>query len=449
MPQQHRSVSHFLLALLLLGLTGSTTAQAAGFQIQAQSVKDLGDAVAGGAAAAEDAATTLSNPAGLVLQSRQLELGGHLILPRDEFHDSDSTNGIGGLPTGPATVDGAKTALVPNAFFADPLNGRITFGLALTSPYGLVTNYPGDWIGRYHALKSALKTVLINPAVGIRLTDKLSVGVGVSAQYANTTLTNAVDFGTLGFLAGVPGAHPSDPAQDGFAKVHGDDWGFGYNLGLLYQFTPATRVGLAYRSRVRYNITGNAHFEIPSFAQPFAGPSRTVDGQASLTTPDSASLSIYHRLNSRWAVMGDISWTHWSLFNALRIQYADGTPDTVQPENWRNTVRYAIGASYDYSPAWTLRAGVAYDPSAISDATLRTPRVADNSRRWLAFGATYRPSRNISLDVGYAHEFISKSPIQNTETVTGNAAGLPVGSTLDGYYRSSVDIISAQIQWFF
>lgn len=448
MPEQYRSAGGLLLALLL-ALAGGTTARAAGFQIQVQSVKDLGDAFAGGAAAAEDAATTLSNPAGLVLQRRQLELGANLILPHDRFHDLDSTNGIGGLPTGPSAVDGGTTGLVPNTYFADPLSNRVTFGLALTAPYGLTTSYPGDWIGRYHALKSELKTVAINPALGVRLTDKLSVGVGVSAQYANTTLTNAIDFGTLGFLAGVPGARPSDPAQDGFAKVHGSDWGFGYNLGVLYQFSPATRVGLAYRSRVHYELTGNAHFEVPSFAQPLAGPTRTVDGRASLTTPDNASLSIYHRINSRWAVMGDISWTHWSLFNTLRIQYADGTPDTVQPEHWRNTVRYAIGVSYKYSPHWTLRAGVAYDPSAISDATLRTPRVPDNSRRWVALGATYRPSPHVNLDFGYAHEFVSKSPIQNTETVTGNAAGLPVGSTLDGYYRSSLDIVSAQIQWLF
>ncbi len=448
MREHYRSVSTLLLALLL-GLTGTTTAQAAGFQIQVQSVKDLGDAFAGGAAAAADAATTFSNPAGLVLQSRQLELGGNLVLPHDRFHDVDSTNGIGALPTGPANVDAGKAALVPNAFLADPLSDRVTFGLALTSPYGLVTSYPGDWIGRYHALKSELKTVTINPALGVRITDQLSLGAGISAQYASTTLSNALDFGTLGFLAGIPGARPSDPAQDGFAKVHGQDWAVGYNLGLLYQVTPATRVGLAYRSRVHYRLTGNAHFRIPAFAQPLAGPSRTVDAEASLTTPDSASLSVYHRLNARWAVMGDISWTHWSLFNTLRIHYADGTPDTVQPENWRNTVRYAVGVSYDYSPAWTFRAGVAYDPSTISDASLRTPRVPDNSRRWVALGATYRPTRNLSLDVGYAHMFVGKSPVQNTETVTGSAAGLPVGSTLDGYYRSSVDLLSAQVQWFF
>ena len=441
------NISKLLIATIALGY--SMAVGAAGFQVQEQSVKGLGNAFAGGSAIAEDASTSLYNPAGLTrINSPQVEFATHIIIPQSEFNDTNSTNGIGGVATG-VTDDGGSIAAVPNTFYARPLTDKVHFGFAISSLYGLVTEYDRNWIGRYHAVKSDLLTLNINPSLGFRINNNLSLGVGVSAQYADAELTNALDFGTLGFLAGAPGATPSNPALDGFTRLEGDDWGFGFNLGLLYEFDDSTRIGLAYRSEIDHDLKGDNQLTIPDFAVPLAGPSRTRGATAPVTIPATLSLSGYHEISDRWAIMADVTWTDWSVFEELRIIFDNGDPDSVQPEEWDDSYRFSIGANYRYNDDWTFRTGIAYDQTPVPNAELRTPRIPDNSRRWIAFGASYRPSSTFSFDVAYTHIFISDTAIRNQEVTTGDLAGAPVGSTLDGEYESSVDIISAQLQWNF
>jgi len=425
--------------------------QAAGFALIEQGVKGLGTAFAGSAAIAEDATTLFFNPAGLTrLEGQQILIAGHVIVPVADFKNRGSTNAIGGQPTGRLESSAGVTGFVPNFYYTTEVTDRLNLGLGITVPFGLTTEYDRDWIGRYHAVNSELLTVNINPTVAYRLSEALSIGAGVSAQYIDVTLSNAIDFGTLAFLGGVPGALPSTPALDGFTEVEGDDWGYGFNLGLLYEIDSDSRIGIAYRSKISHTIEGTNQITIPAALAgiPPFGSSRSRSASADTTLPETVSISGYHGLTDRWAIMADASWTRWSRFDELRIQFSDGS-ETVQPEDWENSWRYSVGVSYAYSSAWTLRAGIAYDETPIPSAELRTPRIADNSRRWIALGASYRFSPRLSLDIGYAHLFVSDPRIINTEVTTGERARLPIGSTLDGKYEAEVDIFSAQVQWDF
>ena len=440
-------------ATVLLCSISPLVALGAGFQVQEQSVKGLGNAFAGGSAIAEDGSTVIANPAGLSRLPPQAVVGVHIIAPQSEFKDQNSTNGIGGLPTGKTSEDGGKIAAVPNFFYVRPLNDQLSFGLGVSSLYGLATEYDKNWIGRYHAVESELITINFNPALAYKVNDQLSLGLGVSAQYADATLSNALDFGTLGFLAGAPGATPSTPQLDGFTELTGDDWGFGFNLGLLYQATSNTRIGLAYRSKIEHTLEGKNELIIPDFAVPLAGPSRSRTGTADLTTPATLSLSAYHALDERWAIMGDITWTDWSVFDELRVRFSDDPidpdpNDSVQPENWDDTFRYSLGLRYQYNPEWTLRAGIAYDETPVST-EFRTPRIPDNDRLWLSLGASYQLSQDFSLDFAYVHIFVDDTPINDTELTTGSLAGVPVGNTLEGEYDASVDLVAVQLQWNF
>lgn len=424
-------------------------AQGAGFQLQEQGVRGLGNAYAGGAAVAEDAATIAFNPAGLTRLPAQLVISAHVALLKAEFRDRASVNALGGALVGRRVNDGGGTIPIPNFFYSRPLNQRVALGLAATPYFGLQTNYDADWIGRYHAVDSELTTFALNPSLGYRVDDRLSVGVGFTVQYAEAKLSNALDFGTLASLAGVPGVRPADPAFDGFSVVEGDDWGFGFNLGLLFQATPDTRLGLAYRSRIKHSLSGDSTLTIPEFAEPLAGPSRVRAARADFSTPASLSLSVHHQLDPQWAIMADLTWMDWSSFKEIRIRHADGSPDAVQPQNWEDTLRFSLGLSYAASEAWTLRAGLAYDESPVPGREHRTPRIPDNDRRWLALGASYRPAPGISLDFGLARLFLSDAAIRDTEPTTGGLAGAPIGNTLDGRYGNRVDLLSAQLSWSF
>lgn len=379
-------------------------AHAAGFALVEQNVSGLGNAYAGQAAAATDASTIFFNPAGMTyLPDRQVVVAGHLIRPQAEFSGTVNPD-IGGGNGG----DAGDLALVPNAYLVYRLTPDIYLGVGLNAPFGLKTEYDSDWKGRTQAIKSEVKMVNLNPSIAWKAGESLSLGAGVSIQYAEATLT-------------------SSAGGAGVATVKGDDYSWGFNLGALWQASEATRIGLAYRSEVEQTLAGDVGF---SAAAMLNGPVN-----AYITLPDSASLSLFHKLDSRWDLLADITWTGWSDFRELRIVRTNGDVlGTPTEENWSDSYRYSLGANYHLNDKLTLRGGLAFDETPVSDA-FRTARIPDEDRTWIAFGAQYRLSRKSAIDVGYAHLFIRDAAIDKAEN----------GVTLAGNYEASVDILSAQL----
>ena len=394
-------VKRLVAGLALAGCASSVNA--AGFALIEQNASGLGNAYAGQAAAATDASTIFFNPAGMtLLPDRQVVVAGHLILPQAEFSGT-VTPDIGGGNGG----DAGGLALVPNAYFAFRLTPDVHLGVGLNAPFGLKTEYDSDWKGRTHAIESELKTINLNPSIAWKASETLSLGAGLSIQYAEATLSNSAN-----------GA--------GIATVHGDDYGWGFNLGVLWQPSVATRIGLAYRSEVEQNLEGDVDFSVAAIAN---GPVT-----ADTTLPDSASLSLFHKLSPKWDLLADVTWTGWSDFRELRIVRNGGVTLALTPQNWDDSYRYSIGANYHLDDRLTLRGGVAFDETPTSDA-YRTARIPDEDRTWVAFGAQYRLSEKTVLDFGYAHLFIKDASIDKIEG--------PI--RLTGLYDASVDILSAQL----
>ncbi len=402
----------WLVASGLLGFSGA--ASSAGFSLIEESASGMGNAFAGGAASAEDASTVFFNPAGMTrLSGSQLSLVLHAIKPTAEFSNTASV-AAAGRPLGGNGGDAGNWTPVPNFYYVTELSQNLRAGLGISSPFGLKTEYDPSWMGRFQAIKSDLKTININPALAYKINDQLSIGAGLNAQYISAELTNAVYLGA---------------GPEGQAKVKGDDWSVGYNLGVLYELNPATRFGLAYRSDVRHKLEGDVTFTgVPA-------PNGLIS--AEITLPETVSLSGFHQINPQWAMMGDITWTRWSRFQELRIVRNTGiTVGQPTIENWDDTYRFALGASYQQSKQLKLRSGIAYDQSPVSDA-YRTARIPDADRTWLTVGATYQLSAKSSMDFGYAHIFVANATINN------NNPSPPPGK-LVGSYDNSVDILSAQ-----
>ncbi len=400
-------------------------ANAAGFALIEQSASGMGNAFAGGSAIAEDASTIYFNPAGMTyIEGTQLVGALHLIKPTAEFSGTITGTGKQGDNGG----DAGDLAFVPNMYFKVDYSDTVKLGIGVNAPFGLKTEYDSTWKGRYQAIKSELKTININPALAFKVNDQLSVGAGISAMWAQAELTNAVNLG----------ARP-----DAFGKVKGDDWGFGFNLGAIYQATADTRFGMAYRSKIDQHLEGDVTFTLPAGLPPpvFAAiSSQLPNGKitAGVSLPETLSASAFSHLNESWDLMGDVTWTHWSRFQDLTIVRSSGTVLTSTTENWDNTMRYSIGTSYHYSDAIKLRAGLAYDEEAISD-QFRTARIPGNDRKWLSLGAGWQVTPASKLDVGYSHLFISSASIDDNQIPKGKNAG-----RLTGSYDGSVDILSMQ-----
>jgi long-chain fatty acid transport protein len=439
-----RITGRLAVSATLLGISG--LANAAGFALIEQGGSGLGNAYAGAAAVAEDASTIFFNPAGMTyLPDSQLVFAAHAIKPSADFNNQGARSGVGSPMTGGNGGDAGDWAIVPNLYFAKAINDDVRLGIGVNAPFGLKTEYNDDWVGRYHAIKSELTTININPSLAFKVNDKLSLGAGVSYQKAEAELTNAVDFGTICFGTvgpkGCTGLGITPQSDDGKVKIKGSDWSWGYNLGAIFQPTLSTRVGVAYRSEIRQELEGHVYFSsVPSV---FSANPRFSYGKvtAEVKLPASASLSAFHQVNEQWDVMADLTWTEWSSFQELRVVRDSGPLSgqtlSVQPENWSNAIRASLGASYRYSDALKLRAGVAYDESPVSSSEDRTPRIPDNDRTWLAIGANYKFNTNSSLDVGYTHIFIKDASL--------NDGAVPSSTgQLVGDYDSDVNILSVQ-----
>lgn len=233
-------VTALLPLLVVLEIIGTTaSALASGFAILEQSVRGLGNAFSG-SAAAEDASTIFFNPAGLTRLSGKSVVGaGFYIFPSALFSNSGSTIITGTPLTGDNGGNGGESVFVPNLYTAWDISDRLKFGLGINSPFGLKTEYNEDWVGRYYAVNSKLTTININPTLAAKLTPNLSVGAGINLQYAKAELSNAIDFGLIGFSNRL---RTRPQATDGFVELDGDDWSWGYNLGLLYELNQRSRL---------------------------------------------------------------------------------------------------------------------------------------------------------------------------------------------------------------
>ena len=420
-------------ALLILIPVCAAPADAGGVGILENGGKRMGNAWAGGAAEADDATTTWWNPAGLTrLRRPQVVLAAHLILPDLAYSDGGSLSPTGAPMLGGNGGNGGETAVVPNVFAAWRINRCWSAGFGVNAPFGLSTDYPSDWVGRYYATRSEITNLNFNPSLAYRVSPQLSVGAGFNANYMDATIDNQVDFGAL---------LGASQALDGSVSVNGDDWGFGWNAGLLWEPNQCTRLGIHYRSRISHTLEGTGDFTVPGAAAGLsAATGRFVDSPvtAEVELPDSLSVSAYRKLNARWSVMADVTWTNWSTLEALVVDFENpAEPNSVLPLDWKDTVRFGVGASFELNRCVTLRGGLMFDPAAVPTST-RTPRVPGNDRFWITAGVGYRVNPRLRLDVSYAHLFVPDTTIRQPATP-------PARGSLVGSFDSSVDILAVQL----
>jgi long-chain fatty acid transport protein len=127
----------------------------------------------------------------------------------------------------------------------------------------------------------------------------------------------------------------------------------------------------------------------------------------------------------------------------LNIYRTGGATLQLTPENWDDTWRFSLGASYHVNEQWKLRGGVAFDQTPVPD-QFRTARIPDQDRTWLSIGAQWKPTPALAIDVGYAHLFVKDATINDNQ-----GTGVLGNGLLQGTYSNSVDIFSLQMAYSF
>ncbi|MCK2185363.1 OmpP1/FadL family transporter [Halomonas getboli] len=434
--------SHKLAAAVALASAALVSAQASatGFQVREQSAKTLANAFANTAAGAEDVSFMAYNPAAIGnIDGSQVAGGVSYIDATFELHDADASNVLGAPYTAGASGEGGEGAAVPSFAAKTQLNERWDLGLAIYSPYGLATKYDEDWIGRYHAVETELETIDIQPTLNYRATDRLNLAVGLRAQYADATLSNMVDTSLQS-----PAPYTPSGEYDALAEVTGDDWGYGYTLGALYQATERTRLGISYRSEIDLTLDGDVRFSSDNPAVDATVDAMNQGGSADLTTPANLNLGVYHQLTDRLALMANAEWTEWSSFDELVVEFEDGSNSTTT-ENWDDTWAFSVGANYALNQQWTLRGGLGIDQTPVPSAEYRTPRVPDADRRWASLGATWMPTPELGITAGYLHIFGDDVDIDQDGSKPENASR----GNLSGEYEVEADVFALSVDYRF
>ena len=430
----------FTKTLLALSIAGaSSISHASSFALIEQSASGQGSAYAGAAALGEDASTIFFNPAAMTrLSGQQIVVAGHVVATEAKYTDTGST-GV----TGPnSTTD--EVGFIPNFYYSAELE-NVVVGVGVNVPFGLATEYDEGWVGRYHALKSEITSININPSIAWKTTDKVSVGFGLSIQYIELELTNNLNSDAICGGSCGPGT------TDSHLKLDGDSTEIGWNTGILIDLDDNSRIGLAYRSAIKHEVSGNADYTLdanlaaalPSFPIPpqyIFLEDTTLKATAEL--PETFSFSYAGEVAPNWTALFDWTWTGWSNLDTVVIRQAGGIPgrEPTLDLAYKNTNRYSVGVNYQHTDKLIYRGGLAFDETPIRSPDQTSARIPGNDRKWLSFGAGYAPSSSWSFDVGYTHLFIDDTNINSTNTT---------GETLTGTYESSVDILSAQANFFF
>ncbi|HDG1669488.1 TPA: long-chain fatty acid transporter FadL [Kluyvera ascorbata] len=387
----------------------STQAWSAGFQLNEFSASGLGRAYSGEGAIADDAGNASRNPALIMMFDRPEFSIGAVFIDPDVNITGKSPN------TGKSTnADNiAPTAWVPNMHFVMPINEQFGWGASVTSNYGLATEFNDNYAAGPFGGTTDLQTVNLNLSGAYRLNSSWSFGLGFDAVYAKAKIERtAGDISTIANGMGVGGLVGVPSTDSQIAHLKGDEWGYGWNAGILYELDKNNRWGLTYRSEVKIDFDGDYRSSITSTGNallpglvsglPFGTNGATVPGALTLNLPEMWEISGYNRIAPQWAIHYSMAYTSWSQFQELKATGSNGQELFYKDESFKDAYRIALGTTYYYDKNWTFRTGIAFDDSPVP-ANHRSISIPDQDRFWLSAGTTYAFNDDASLDFGASY----------------------------------------------
>ncbi|MCO7631251.1 OmpP1/FadL family transporter [Pseudomonas guariconensis] len=416
-------------ALACALLLTASHASAGGIFIYETGQEGNGLANAGSAALATDPSVLMNNPAGITqLQGTQVSANAQVILGDlrfsrggdNQFEGNEGGNGLEYLP-------GASL------FISHQLDDRAAIGFGMYGNFGLALDYDDDWAGRYFTQEAAVIGVSFQPTLAYKFTDELSVGIGPRIMYGYYRTEMAINNNLLGLR----------DRPDGQLEYQDTDVGTGVNLGVLYQLSPRTTVGLAYTSKIKLEFEDSPHVRNINNPLLNAGLRRLDSLELDLNVPQTVTFSVAHDLDEQWKLLGSLGWQDWSDFGDVGVDVdanGGGVSRTVD-RKYKDTWHASIGAMYQATPRVRWSLGLGYDSSAVDD----DDRTVDNpmGEAWrLATGINYQVDEGLDLHLAYTLIWLGDMDVEQTKARSGN--------TLSGSYdNSALHIIGGGATWRF
>ena len=382
-------------------VAGPRTVLAQGYGVYEHGTCAMGRAGTGVASPCADGSTIFFNPAGLArMTQQQVSAGITLIKPSGGFENEI---------TGVKTDMKEKVYPVPHLFYQRRLNDRFAAGFGVFAPYGLGTEWPETFEGRFLGYKSVVQAIYLQPTLAVKLTDRISVGGGIDVTHLHVELRQHLDLSTVALPPPAPPgatfanlgiAEGTDFAD---AQISGNAWNMGANFGIHWQATDQLSFGARYLTRQKIEVTeGTVEFAqlqtgiVLAAGNPFGVPAGTPldavlaprfledsllsaqGGTTSLTLPEQLVLGAAYQLTPKVKLLLDWQRTNWKVFDVLVLNFERAGTRTIV-ENYQETDGFRLGGEYAWSPTTTFRAGFLTHDAAAPSQTV-TPNLPEGKR---------------------------------------------------------------------
>lgn len=422
----------FVVVFLMMGINSSWAASG-GFRIFGSDAEAIGK---GGAftAEADNPSAIVFNPAGLTQLKGQnhVSVGTAVISPFVDYTDT----------SGNMTEMERENFIVPHVYAVSDFGlDNIVFGVGVNSGFGLSTEWADDSFSQYHAVKTDLENIDNHFTVAYQVNEHLSLGVGAIFEMSKFSKTKDI------FQSG---------GADGKAQLKGDDNTLGYTVSARYEINPRHSLGFLYRSEIEHeyegtvtaddlNTSGSNYFAIfgstANYSTPFV---------ADFTLPQSGVIGYSYTPNDKWRFNFDVEWMDWSSIENEKVFFpseSDATrlalleALTASNRDWESTFTYSLGVEHMWNEKLALRAGYAYIPTPIGEATFDTTVPSgDSHAASLGFGYAFKD--NLDLDFSWMGMFYPDRDITNN-------IGASSGYDLDGTYENFINIVMATVTYRF
>ena len=421
------------LAAAALGALASTAASAGGISLYEVGTADVGLAAAGYSARAQDASTVLTNPAGMTrLAGDQLTLGAQLL-----HGDLGFSIGQGTTPALGGNAGGNPIGWLPGGglFYSHSVSPDFKVGVAMTGNFGSVVKYESGWVGRYRAQEGTLLGVSLLPSAAWRVNEQLSVGASLNAMYGifenKVAINNVI-------------------GPDGSLSLDDNAWGFGANVGLLYEMGRGTRVGITYTSPVKLDFRAQTRWEglAPGIRTLLASRGLLDAGvDLGVTVPQGVNASFYHEIDPRWAVLGSVGWQQWSKFGRVDVGVDSNNPIGLTTSlDFKDTWHFAGGVQYKASDTWLLNAGIAYDSGFQDSDNVALALPANAAWR---FGIGGQKEESKTFDWGWSLEYLYGGNLHTNIVGSAPVALGGRGDVVGSFNDVGLVFLAANFNWKF
>ena len=357
------------------------------------------------------------------------------------FHEGSSVS-LGGFTIGPrfsVTTDsgkhgseGADWTLLPFLQAAFKVTDQWRLGLGVSAPYGLETRWPygtfpllsksifkGQIPTGNHPTASKLEILDFVPTLAYRVTDNLSLGVGMDVYWAKTAQLDS-----------------------NLAELRGDGTGMGFNLSALYRLN-AWSLGASFHSASTIDLTGTYTPLNPTLVKlQLMQPAQPVSLDVNL--PWRLQLGVRYEISPTLATEFNWGYTGWNSFKELQV-YGEENGDLIfsDTNNWNNASAYRLGLTWQVLAKTQLRFGYTYDQAAQDDSHF-SARVPDTDRHLVGIGLAQDIGNGFSVEASYMYvkgvdrNYSSSVPYNITSDVNGSEA-------LNGNYEMSAHLFGFEV----